>query len=169
MRAIDVANVFIELANDDEQGSITNMAVNKLVYFAQGWSLALLDKPLFDDDIYAWKYGPIEKSVYYAFRPCGRDIIDETSEEVNSEEFTSEEIDLLMDVYNNYKDYSAIGLMNLSHTDDGPWKKYYDEEGNSDVIIPKEEIKEYFKKLDPIKRFSDIAIPNEIIDESNAI
>jgi len=161
--------MFIELSNDDEQGHITNMAVNKLVYFAQGWSLALLDRPLFDEEIYAWQYGPIEKEVYYAFKPCGKDLIEEPTENVDTNNFNSEDIDLIMDVYNHYKDYSAIGLMKLSHDENGPWHSYYDEEKNNVVIIPKEEIKKYFKELEPIKRFSEFVIPEEIINERSAI
>ncbi len=171
MRAIDVANVFIELANDDEQGNITNMAVNKLVYFAQGWSLALLDRPLFDDEIYAWQYGPIEKDVYFAFKPCGKDLISEPSDYVDSNDFSSDEIDLIMDVYNHYKQYSAIGLMNLSHDEKGPWNKYFDENLIGGTIIPKQEIKDYFKSIatkNPIRRFSDYSIPEEMIDDSCA-
>ena len=169
MRAIDVANVFIELANDDEQGNITNMAVNKLVYFAQGWSLALLNKPLFEEDLYAWQYGPVEKMVYHTFKPCGRDNIEMPSEDIDPNRFSSEEIDLLLDVYNFYKDYSAIGLMKLSHADEGPWKKHYDENSQNNCIIPKEEIKKYFKSQKPLQRFSDVPIPEDIIDESYAI
>lgn len=166
MKAIDVANIFIELANDDEQGNITNMAVNKLVYFAQGWSLALLNKPLFDDDILAWQYGPVEKQVYYTFKPCGRDLIEEPSENVDTENLNSDEIDLIMDVYNHYREYSSIGLMNLSHDEEGPWAKNYDMNVIGGTVIPKKEIQAYFKKLKPIKRFSDVCIPEESIDNS---
>lgn len=50
-RAIDVANFFIDLANSDPDDCMTNLRVNKLLYFAQAWSLVRRGKPLFPDEL----------------------------------------------------------------------------------------------------------------------
>lgn len=54
----DVANFFIEVspAFDD---NMTQMKLYKMLYYAQGWSLVKLGRPLFDDEIQAWDYGPV--------------------------------------------------------------------------------------------------------------
>lgn len=46
LKATDIANFFISLSNSAEEGHITNMKVNKLVYFAQAWSMVTLNKRL---------------------------------------------------------------------------------------------------------------------------
>ena len=58
-RALDIANIYIGLANGLPNDNIDNFKVNKLCYYAQGWSLAKLGYPLFDDEIEAWQYGPV--------------------------------------------------------------------------------------------------------------
>jgi uncharacterized phage-associated protein len=39
-----------------------------MLYYAQGWHLAFFDFPLFEDNIYAWKYGPVIHSVYHNYK-----------------------------------------------------------------------------------------------------
>ena len=79
MDAVNVANFFVELANAEEDSCMTNLKLNKLVYFAQAWSLEKLGKPLFEEEVEAWQHGPVIPSVYTAFSPCGRDRISETT------------------------------------------------------------------------------------------
>ena len=60
VHAIDVARFFINIANTiPTYDLMTNLRVNKLLYFAQGECLRRLGYPLFDDDIEAWTYGPV--------------------------------------------------------------------------------------------------------------
>jgi uncharacterized phage-associated protein len=65
--AIDVAEYFIWLCNDS--GSfITNLKLQKVLYYAQGWYLALKGKPLFEDDFQAWVHGPAIPHVYGSYK-----------------------------------------------------------------------------------------------------
>ncbi len=68
---IDVANYFLSLVNEDQGEGITNMKMQKLVYYAQGFSLAMLNKPLFEEPIEAWQYGPVVPTLYHAFKKYG--------------------------------------------------------------------------------------------------
>src|SRR6185369_5131439 len=63
-----IADYFIGLAN--ETGSlITNLKLQKLVYYAQAWNLALNDgRALFDDDFEAWVHGPVIFDLYNDYR-----------------------------------------------------------------------------------------------------
>ena len=65
--ALDVANFFIDSAKDTED-PMTNMRVNKYVYFAQGYALAKLGRPLFKDEIQAWEHGPVVPALYQLFK-----------------------------------------------------------------------------------------------------
>ena len=69
MRALDVANLFIERHSDL---GLSNSSLNKLVYYAQVKSLATTGKPLFDSRIEAGDYGPVEPEVYEAFEQYGK-------------------------------------------------------------------------------------------------
>ncbi len=54
-----VANCFLDLANKENK-EITPLKIQKLVYIAHGWFLAVTDKPLVDDEfVEAWQYGPV--------------------------------------------------------------------------------------------------------------
>lgn len=74
VQAIEVARFFINIANTIPTDDLmTNMRVNKLLYFAQGECLRQLGKPLFDEDMEAWDYGPVVPSVYRTYKEFGRD------------------------------------------------------------------------------------------------
>lgn len=45
-------------------GSISTVKLQKLLYYSHGWSFALTNKPLFPDEIQAWKFGPVVVNVY---------------------------------------------------------------------------------------------------------
>lgn len=65
MNVMDVADFFISTANEgdpEEDDGITNMKLNKLLFFAQAASLQRFGKPLFDTPLEAWKYGPVVKT-----------------------------------------------------------------------------------------------------------
>ena len=73
----DVARFFIDLAkrqNDLDRGDLmTNLRLQKLLYFAQGWHLARFGRPLFDASIEAWPYGPAVPEAYRAYKEYGRE------------------------------------------------------------------------------------------------
>jgi len=76
VHAIDAARFFVNIANTIPTDDLmTNMRVNKLLYFAQGECLRKLGKPLFDDDMEAWDYGPVVPPVYQTYKGFGREPI----------------------------------------------------------------------------------------------
>ena len=62
-----------------EQGEIlTNLKLQKLMYYSQAWYLALKGPALFDEDFQAWVHGPVLPSQFYRFRDYQwRPILDE--------------------------------------------------------------------------------------------
>lgn len=58
---------------------ITNLKLQKLLYYIQGWHLGLYDKPLFEEDFQAWVHGPVQPAIYgeykhYMWNPICEDI-----------------------------------------------------------------------------------------------
>ena len=61
----DVADFFVQLANQSEDDQITNLKLNKLLYYAQGAFLARTGHPLFHNTMEAWPLGPVIPDVYH--------------------------------------------------------------------------------------------------------
>lgn len=68
--ALDIARCLTGVGHDpqspDDSVKLCPLRLQKLLYYCQGWSLSLLEKPLFKQDIQAWKHGPVVKDVYDA-------------------------------------------------------------------------------------------------------
>lgn len=124
-----------------EEGAeyISNLKLQKLLYYAQGCFLAVTDKPLFLDDIVAWQHGPVVECVYHEYKANGANGIHFT-DDFDFSEFTDEENALLKEVYDTFGQYSAWKLRNMTHAET-PWLTTE----QSKVIAP-EKIKEYFKQ-----------------------
>lgn len=70
-----IANqLLINAANSGEL--MTNMKLQKMLYYQQGFHLAYFDKPLFQEDIEAWMYGPVVPSMYEKYKEFGRNGIE---------------------------------------------------------------------------------------------
>lgn len=160
-KASDVANFFINLSLGEEEDFITNLKLNKLLYFAQGWSLARLGKPLFQNDIQAWKYGPVVASVYHDYKNCGNSPITFVDEKYSNAVFSGEQYALLLDVYAEYGKYTARTLTTMTHESGTPWSQFYSESENK--VIPKEAIKEYFSSLPSLKSLCPSSIHESMI------
>lgn len=117
----DVASYFIWRANQDEEfgDNITNLKLQKLVYYAQGFHLALFDEPLFEEPIEAWAHGPVVPELYQIYRDHKANPIP-TPEEFDPEVIEEAVRSLLEDVFGVYGQYSAWGLRNLTHQE-SPW------------------------------------------------
>lgn len=127
--------------NEQDNGadSISNMKLQKLLYYAQGSFLAVTGQPLFDDPIEAWKHGPVVESVYHQYKENGGNGI--TFEDpFDFSSFTDEEEELLEEVYNVFGQYSAWKLRDMTHAE-APWKET--EQGH---VISQDKIKAYFQK-----------------------
>ena len=69
-----VANWFLDRADKDGK-PLDPMKLQKLIYFAHGWHLALTSKPLINEHPEAWAYGPVIPSIYHRFKKYGRDAV----------------------------------------------------------------------------------------------
>lgn len=119
---LDVARYFIFRAYEDGRESLmTNMKVQKLLYYTQSLYLALFDEPLFDDEIQAWRYGPVCPPAYRFYSDFeARQLPVPRKEELNR---ISEEVqNLLREVWEYFGEHDAYYLSGLTHLE-FPWKK----------------------------------------------
>lgn len=149
----DVADFFVDSALSDPEDNMTNMRVNKLLFFAQGWSLARRQgKPLFQEDFYAWDFGPVVPAVYHKYKIAGRGKIQDVDNDNYDEHFSEEETQLLIDVLREYSGISTSGLVSMSHKNGSPWDNVY--ECGKNNLIPKEDIRAYFESLPALPSFA---------------
>lgn len=139
-KVIDIANKLLECAASSPEGELmSNMKLQKMLYYQQGFHLAYFDTPLFDEEIEAWMYGPVVPCVYDAYQSYGRKGIEPEGTVIMLEK---EEEALFAEVFRVYGAYSAVGLMNMTHSEK-PWKSTPTGMGN---VIQKSSLKMFFKK-----------------------
>lgn len=138
---LDIANKILAKGSDINLGGelISNMKLQKMLYYMQGFHLAYFGTPLFDEEVEAWMYGPVVPSVYEHFQSYGNHGIEYSGDVIA---LTREEENLFNEVFRVYGAYSAIGLMNLTHNE-MPWKSTRVGKGN---VIDRTKMQTFFKK-----------------------
>lgn len=146
--AKEIADYFVYLAsqkNVDEgiAEGVTPLKLQKLLYFAQAVSLSLYNKRLFNEEIEAWKYGPVIASLYHEYKQHLNSALTHPSGEYKR--IKDEEIkQLLTGVWELFGKYTAGELVEITH-EHTPWKETYEEGANK--IIPTEKIKIYYSGI----------------------
>jgi len=150
-----VANFFLD--KGEEIGSpITMLKLIKICYVAHGWMLALEDKPLINETVEAWQYGPVIPSLYHEFKRFQKSPITGRAKDFHfgsletvipqlPEEETETKA-ILEKVWDVYKNTSGNSLISLTHADGTPWKECY-KKGTLSTPIPNDLIKQYYKKV----------------------
>lgn len=149
LKAVDVGHYFICLANQQKK-QITNKKLQKLVYYAQVWSLTLYDKKLYDEPIEAWVHGPAIRSLYNQYKKFGFDPIKEEVESGELEKIPAETKQLLNRIWKIYGSLDAGYLEMLTHSEE-PWQKaregLQDHESSHNEISPNSIKIYYVEKL----------------------
>lgn len=125
----------------DEEFDVTPMKLQKLLYYCQGYSLALTGKPIFSEEIEAWRYGPVVPSVYQEYKAYGGCAIPLS---IVGEEHDVQCVDALIAqlVVREKGCMSGIMLANMTHCE-APWRDAYS--GNySNCVISQESLKTFF-------------------------
>lgn len=136
---------------------ITNLKLQKLVYYAQGWHLGLFDKPLFDDRLEAWVHGPVQPSLYHRYKEYRWNPISEDPGHAVLLPSLTAHLDEIMAAYGGM---SAYDLERLSHQE-SPWLKARGD-------IPKDEFCEAVISTDEMKRFFKAMANEETQNPSTA-
>lgn len=145
--ALAVANEFIKLSHSNER-PITNMKLQKLVYFAQGFYAAMNNgERLFKEDFEAWKYGPVIPELYHKFKVYFAGAIPANHPFKESSELTDQEEKVIQWVYDNLGKYTAIQLSNFSHLENSPWATVFNNQDSPERVIAVKDMAEYFEKM----------------------
>lgn len=111
--ALQIAKYFIKKSKPTDR--LTNLKLQKILYYAQGWYLANFKKPLFGDKIEAWKYGPAIRTIYQQFKNNGNAVLNDEVGEWEIKEIDKQTQKFLDEVWNVYKKYSGSDLVSLTH------------------------------------------------------
>lgn len=138
----DVSNYILQLSNSidsDERDLISNLKLQKLLYYCYGFSLVLLKKKLFNDDkIKAWPLGPVCPKVHNKYKKYESNPIP-IEDVINSKlKLSGKEKELINEVYSIYGQFSAWKLKDMTHQE-SPWKNT-----KRNYTISDEEMKNFF-------------------------
>jgi uncharacterized phage-associated protein len=145
--ALDVARYLVHLASSEEEPDyLTPLAVQKLLYYVQGWALASFGQPLFAGRIEAWKLGPVIREVWLHFTQFGRNCLppEEGREPVS---LSPSQKAFVRSVWDAYKVHSPIGLKEMTHRE-APWRDARGDlppEALSDAEITHEAMRAFFE------------------------
>ena len=150
-----LANFILDRADELNVG-VTNMALNKLVYFVHCDVLIETGDPLVTAKIEAWQHGPVFRELYHEFKRWGdkpiagraNKVSPFTGEvEVATVVFGSIENEKMKAIIDRYIHFSAAHLRALSHVPDGPWDKVWRHAGraNPGMQIANDLIKELYQ------------------------
>ena len=158
----DIANFTLDFA--DERGvEISNLSLQKLLYFVHGWFYAVYDQPLIKNKFEAWQFGPVQRVIYDQFKNFSNEPIKvKRAKKINPltgdliyspPEIKSDHEALIRAILEKYARYTAGQLVDESHAEEGPWEyvwKQADEVTYPGMKIPDALISDHFKRLKPI-------------------
>jgi uncharacterized phage-associated protein len=144
--AFDVAYYLIRLAESGQESDpLTNLRLQKLLYYVQGWALAALRRPMFEERIEAWTNGPVVKKVCQHFKEYGRELIS-PAQAPTPDGLGNEDRAFIEAVWEAYKRHSATALVSMTH-EEGPWRearKGLGPEAHSDEEITHAALRQWF-------------------------
>lgn len=147
---LEIAAYFI-VKSVSERRYLTPIQIMKLCYFAHGYKLAIDDKPLVDETVQAWKYGPVFKDLYHTLKLYGNKRITNLPATMEYDSYLYEEGDLeILDaVYESLSDMDGMSLSDLTHEEGTPWSRVWNDVGQKKNFTPINDdiIKEYFKGI----------------------
>jgi len=149
MEANHISNYIINLAQNNPEEGLTNMKLQKILYYLQGFHLALFNEVLFDEEIEAWKYGPVVSKVYNTFKVYGNNSIIVPGTNHSFDYLNDKQKIFINKVYSYFRQYSPIKMMELTH-EESPWLETY---GKSRVI-DNELLKVFFSSSERLDQFN---------------
>lgn len=152
-----VANFVLDHA--DQLGiKVTNLSLQKLVYFCHLWSLIELGRPLVKQSFEAWEYGPVLQYLYREFKRFGGAPITDRAQQTNPFNGRKDVVrhtldpvteELLKRVVGFYGRLSAGALVSLTHAHGGPWHRVWHQSGriNPGMHIDDREILRFYSHI----------------------
>lgn len=152
---LDVCRHVINYSNDKDYG-ISNLKLQKILYFIQAYFLISTSEPCFVEPIEAWDLGPVVPEAYHEYKQYGsgdipyiksyirfdeEDIWNSSDVKFEDNIISKNDKHLMDSVVDKFADFSATDLVTLTHQQ-APWKNAYVRGMNNTIEI--EAIREYF-------------------------
>ncbi|WP_295942909.1 type II toxin-antitoxin system antitoxin SocA domain-containing protein [uncultured Xanthomonas sp.] len=152
-----VANLILDIA-ESEGMDISNLALQKILFFCHGWCIAKLGKPLVKQEFEAWQYGPVLQHVYREFKSFDRAPIKSRARKLDPMTGKKVDLEITLDedtvklVHAATKFYAKLRpgtLVEMSHAPGGPWDRAWNHGGaiNPGMRLQSDEIEQHFKVL----------------------
>lgn len=136
-KAIDVAEYIINYPDI----YVDNLKLQKLVFYAQAISLVINDKPLFQDRIEAWAYGPVIPVLYRQYKNYEQQLPLDSEFKTSIRGDALKAVDLSIEHYGNM---TGSQLITLTHSEK-PWQDAYSAGRNSEIT--QESMREYYSTI----------------------
>jgi uncharacterized phage-associated protein len=152
-----IANFLLDYCEVRGRG-VTNLALQKLVYFCHVWSLIELGRPLVRHKFEAWEFGPVLPYLYREFKNFDRASIVGRAKQIDPMDgrhrvvtyaFDSATDALLHRIAAFYSRMRAADLVELSHAEGGPWYSVWHHGGavNPGMKIDDAAIVQFYSKV----------------------
>jgi uncharacterized phage-associated protein len=144
-----IANEF--LLRRDSSVWPQQMLIQKLVYIANGWNLAISGERLVNEAPEAWDNGPVFSSLWRAVKDYGYQgtkclLVNPFTQEPWTVNLTPSEDAILDHVWRKYGNYSALQLSNMTHEPNTPWSNAYLQQGRN-AKLDQEETRQHYVDL----------------------
>ena len=139
-RAVDVASFILQ-----EKGRLSGFQLQKLVYYCQAWCLAMLGRPMFPEEVKAWKHGPVVYEIF-AGHSGQRSVV---ASDINGDPsaLSVEDKEIVLSVLDAYDGLSGDDLEDLTHSED-PWKLAFNGlTGRCSNTISQDSMTDYYSML----------------------
>ena len=157
--ARDVANFILDRCERNGK-SVTNMELQKILFFCHVWTLIERGRPLVRQKFEAWQHGPVLQHLYHAFKEFEAGPINGRAKKldkatgkklVTEYRFDPETNDLLERVVGIYSRLTASQLRNMSHVSGGPWDRAWNHGGrvNPGMKLENSAIVEFYSQNPP--------------------
>ncbi len=159
-----VANFLLDEASAARWG-LTNMALNKVLYFCHGWYLATENAALLETTFEAWEHGPVIPLIYHQFKIAGAREIESRATSIDMKTgvdvattyvINDSDQAFLRRMLAFYGTKSGPVLRHMSHESGAPWETTRRGEGRPGMIIPDAAIRDYFSAKLRSRRENDV-------------
>lgn len=142
-KASDVARYIIERCKEKNR-TVSNLKLQKILYFVQAEFLVTKNQPCFIEAIEAWDFGPVVPTVYFEYRMYGGANIPCIGKSKVKQLISARDQKILNGIIDECSQYSASALVEITHNQ-MPWMEAYNQPGyNNEITV--ESIKEYFEE-----------------------
>jgi len=140
LTCFDITDYLLSLVNKESGATISNFKLQKLVYYAQGYHLALFEELLFDEPIEAQENGPAIAALLAKYLPCKSNPIDAPAS-IDLTKYSENIREMLGAIYREYGSFTPGQLRDMAR-EELPWINGFNRE---DKIISNADLKQYFK------------------------